>query len=543
MYLDTSSVKQGNKTHTRHLLRTSFRQDGKVCHKTIANLSDCTPEEINAIRFALKNKKVLNNSDLTMGEASFQQGLSVGAVYLLKAIADRLGISKILGNDRNGKLALFQVIARIIDQGSRLSAVRLAGSHAACDILGLERFNEENLYANLDWLCENQVKIEDSLYHNTGKTDLFLYDITSSYLEGTTNELADYGYNRDKKTGKKQIVVGLLCTGEGIPVSVEVFKGNTSDSATVGSQAKKAAQRFGAEGVTFVGDRGMIKGDAVEDIVSEGFNYITAITKPQIEKMLREGKLQLSLFETEVGEVITGDIRYVFRRNPVRAEEMKKSRDDRVAALEKSVAKENLYLSEHKKAKPEAAVRRLEKRRAKLKLSWTNLACSGRAIYVAIDEVLKAEEEKLDGCYVLKSDLTIAQADKKTIHERYKGLAMVERGFRTSKTGMLEMRPLNVRLETRTRGHLLVVMLAYRIVMELEKYWENLDTTVEEGIQELTTLCSTTVSLPGGVELHRVPEPRESIKNLLAAANVDIPEILKSRGVKVTTKKKLTGRS
>jgi hypothetical protein len=281
MYLDSSTVTKGDKTYTRHLLRESYREGKKVRHRTIANVSECSEEEIAAIRLALRHKK--NLSELTIAEKvqtfSQKQGLSIGAVWSVYAIAKQLGIVEAFGTTREGKLGLWQVMARVIDQGSGLSAVRLAGEHAACDVLGLGKFDEDDLYENLDWLCEQQASIEDRLFRNlyrTEKPGLFLYDVTSSYFEGTHNELAAFGYNRDGKKGKYQIVIGLLCNEVGVPLSVEVFTGNTQDPQTVGPQIKKVAERFGSQEVTFVGDRGMIKNQQIEQLGSEpyGFHYI-----------------------------------------------------------------------------------------------------------------------------------------------------------------------------------------------------------------------------------------------------------------------------
>ncbi|MCX7914640.1 MAG: IS1634 family transposase, partial [Thermodesulfovibrionales bacterium] len=180
--------------------------------------------------------------------------------------------------------------ARVIDRGSRLSAVRLARYHNGCDIIGLSKFREDDLYANLDWLMERQELIEDRLYesmYRRGKPEIFFYDVTSVYLEGEVNELSAFGYNRDGKRGKKQIVIGLLCNEEGIPLSIEVFKGNSQDPKTFSKQIKKVAERFGAKGVTFVGDRGMIRSKQIEELRGEGFHYITAITKAQIKELLK----------------------------------------------------------------------------------------------------------------------------------------------------------------------------------------------------------------------------------------------------------------
>ena len=208
MYVDTSH----SKTYTRYLLRDSFRENGKVKHRTIANLSSCSEEEIAAIKLALKYKGDLAHL-VNVKAIETKEGMRVGAVFSLKVIADRIGLTAALGNDEPARLALWQVLARLMDQGSRLSAVRLAESHAACDILGLDSFNEDHLYGNLAWLSERQEAIEKRLFRQRyGNTppQLFLYDVTSSYLEGVENILSAFGYNRDGKKGKKQLVIGLL---------------------------------------------------------------------------------------------------------------------------------------------------------------------------------------------------------------------------------------------------------------------------------------------------------------------------------------------
>ena len=235
-----------------------------------------------------------------------KQGPSVGAVWVLSQLARELGLVAALGSDRQGKLALWQVIARVLDQGSRLSAVRLAGGHAVGAALGMIGFDEDDLYANLDWLADNQADIESRLFARreaASAPDVFLYDVTSTYLEGEHNAFAAFGYNRDRKSGKRQIVIGLLADADGRPLSIEVFKGNTSDVKTFSSQVSKAAARFGAERVTFVGDRGMIKAPQRAEIAAADFHYITAITKAQIDGLIAAGVLQMDLFEDTLAEV------------------------------------------------------------------------------------------------------------------------------------------------------------------------------------------------------------------------------------------------
>ena len=242
-------------------------------------------------------------------------------------------------------------LRRVLEQGSRLSAVRLANAHAACDILELEDFHEDDLYDNLDWLAAHQQQIEDRLFHfrySQQKPDLYLYDVTSSYLEGVCNALGAFGYCRDGKTGKMQVVYGLLCDFQGIPISIQAFPGNTTDTKTFGAQVDKVTQRFGGGAVTFVGDRGMIKGPQIQQLQAEKeheFHYITAITKAQVESLLKRGVIQMSLFDETVAEVLEGKVRYVLRRNPQRAEEIAAGRKSKLASLQKLVDAKNAYLA------------------------------------------------------------------------------------------------------------------------------------------------------------------------------------------------------
>jgi transposase len=473
-----------------------------------------------------------------------QQGPSFGAVWTVYHVARRLGIAQALGTTREGKLALWQVIARVIDQGSRLSAVRLAMAHAACDVLGLDTFDEDALYENLDWLAGAQARIEERLFaqrQQTKPASLFLYDVTSSYLEGTHNALAAFGYNRDGKKGKMQIVIGLLCDEDGQPVSIEVFPGNTQDPRTVAAQVAKLKGRFGVTAITFVGDRGMLKSQQVEDLVQHGFHYITAITKPQIDKLLRTGTLQMDLFDQEVAEVLTEEgIRYVLRRNPVRAQEMRDTRHAKLATLQAHVAKQNQYLSDHPRANVQSALQKLVARAKTLRLSdWVELTVEERTITLTVKTSAQQEAAKLDGCYVLKTDLTPAQAPKELVHDRYKDLASVEQAFRSCKTIHLEVRPIFLRREERTRAHAFVVMLAYQIIRYLASCWSTLDITVEEGLHTLTTLCLVEVSPTNAPSYSCIPTPHDTIAHLLHRADITLPKAFALSGVRVSTRKKL----
>src|SRR2546422_638634 len=544
MYIDTSHITRGGKTCTRHLLRESYRANGKVLHRTIANVSHCSAAEIEAMRLALRHKEDLEHLGTVQDAVTLKQGVSFGAVWTVYHVARRLGIAQALGTTREGKLALWQVMARVIDQGSRLSAVRLAMAHAACDVLGLGTFDEDALYENLDWLAGAQASVEDRLFAQRTKTkpvSLFLYDVTSSYFEGTHNALAAFGYNRDGKKGKRQIVIGLLCDEDGHPVSIEVFPGNTQDPHTFAAQLAKVKTRFGVTEIPCVGARGMIRGQKIKAPAQQGFHYITAITKPQIEKLLRQGTFQMDLFDQELAEVLADEgLRYVLRRNPVRAQEVRDTRHAKLATLQALVAKSNQYLTDHPRANAQGALQKLVARTEKLRLAdWVELTVEERALTLTINENAQQEAAKLDGCSVLKTDLTPAQAPKEIIHDRYKDLASVEQAFRTCKTAHLEVRPIFLRLAARTRAHAFVVMLAYQIIQHLAACWSTFDLTVEEGLHALTTLCLVEVSPKNAPSYHCIPTPRDAIASLLHSADIKLPKAFSLSGTRVSTKKKL----
>ncbi len=540
MHVDSSTSRRGSKVYVRHLLRNSYREGGKVRHKTIANLSSCSEEEIAAIKLALKHKGRLS-SLASLSDIEVSLGKSIGAVWLLNILADRIGLSKALGSTLDARLAMLQVVARIVDQGSRLSAVRFAMRHAVCELLGIKKLDEDDLYENLAWLAEHQEQIEKKLFGlrfpNTTPT-LFLYDVTSSYLEGDCNELATWGYNRDKKRGKKQIVVGLLTGPDGLPVAVRVFEGNTNDTKTVAEQVRILANTFGVQSVTLVGDRGMLKGPQVQSLPDD-FRYITAITKPQIQTMLGNGILQYELFSDHVCEVVDGSVRYILRRNPIRAGEMAEARERKLASIAKTAKERTRYLVQHPRADASKALDKVSAKMKKLKTDkWLRATVEGRLIRIDKDEEALSQVALLDGCYVIKSDVPNDDADAKTLHSRYCDLEMVERAFRTMKTTCLELRPLYVRKKTSTQGHVFVVMLALLLQRQLERYWVDLNVTVEEGIDELAAIHMQEVTL-GNATIQDIPKPTKLGKLLLDKAAVTLPTVLPRTSPNVHTKKSL----
>lgn len=468
MYIQRIDKKTKNKTYTSVYLVENYRENGKVKHRLISNLSKWSDELVAGLKKILKGETIDQVSDLHLS-----QGKSFAALTVFSELSKKLGIKQALGNTRQGKLALFQILGRIISHSSRnYMANEWAKGQAVDSILKLETFNEDDLYENLDWLCNNQSRIEKDIFsfrHNTRAiSEIFLYDVTSSYFEGSQNELSAFGYNRDKKKGKKQIVIGLLTDSEGYPLTIEVFKGNTSDTQTVSNQLEKLQKTFGVERVIFVGDKGMIKSSQISELNSDKYkwNYLTTITKEQIKTLINKDVIQLDLFEDELIEVeVEEGIRYILRRNPVRATELQTIRQSKIDHINSYVKEQNTYLKDHKKAHSELAIKRVQAKINKLKLK--NILIIGlneRVIEVQTDtEKIKAEA-RLDGCYVVKTNVPKESLDTKTAHDRYKNLADVEFAFRTMKTTLENIRPIFVRKENRTRGHVFVAMLAYMII-------------------------------------------------------------------------------
>jgi|AntRauTorckE6833_2_1112554.scaffolds.fasta_scaffold19151_1 transposase len=527
MYVDTSYYTKNDKRYTRRLLRESYREDGKVKKRTIASLCNCSEDEIAALKFALKNKRDINSLvDLkSIADVSVQQGKSYGALVIIKSIADKLGITAALGKSNNGLLAFWQIYSRLISQGSRQTSIRLSESHETTFIPNLPSVNEKALYKNLQWLSDNQVDIETSMWQFSDRavSNLFLYDVTSSYLEGEQNELAAYGYNRDKKKGKKQIVIGLLTDDNGLPVAVRVFDGNTCDTNTFGDQITILRDQLKIKNVVIVGDGGMIK-TPQQEFLPEDYSYITSISKPQIISLINNNTIQLELFETSLCEVESDNVRYIFRRNPVRQKEIRQGRKEKVDVIEQMISMQNKYLEDHPKANLEVAVRKVKDRVTSLKISsWVEVTSTDRMLSITEDIEKKTEVEKLDGCYCIKTDVT-SDTKAEVIHSRYKDLIKVENAFRTMKTGHLDIRPLYLRKTSHTKGHVFVVMMAYMIEKELAKMWKSDDRTIAEALQELVALTTLKIKDINNNDVIKLPKPNQICEELFKLARVKVPD-------------------
>jgi len=455
------------------LLRESYRDGGKVRKRTLLNLSDWPCERIAGFKMLLKGGTVIPQDQNSI---TIIRSLPHGHVSAALGTARKIGLDRLLGPDGNRcrDLILALVVNRILDPGSKLAAARALSPDTATSSLGqqlgLGVVGEDELYSALDWLAVRQPAIEAALAkrHFTGGT-LVLYDVSSSYLEGRCCSLAQFGYSRDGKRGKLQIVYGLLCATDGCPVAIEVFAGSTADPATLTSQVTKLRQRFGLDHVVLVGDRGMItQARITEDLKAAGLDWITALRAPAIKALRDAGALQMSLFdERDMAAITAPDFpgeRLIVCRNRRLGAERARKREDLLLATERDLARiaaavarkrqplrgqaeigivVGAVIDQHKMAKHFA-----------LAITDTCFTFTRKA-----DEI--TAEAALDGIYIVRTSLPATALDDTATVRNYKSLSLVERAFRCLKTVDLQIRPVYHWLADRVRAHVFLCMLAY----------------------------------------------------------------------------------
>jgi transposase len=362
---------------------------------------------------------------------------------------------------------------------------------------------------------------------------LFLYDVTSSYREGEQNELGAYGYNRDGKRGKLQIVIGLLADEDGEPLAVRVFEGNTSDPTTVVEQIKILQGQFGVEELVFVGDRGMVKSKGKQALSAAGMRYITALTDPQIRRRLGPGTLQMSLLTKTVTEVESEGVRYILRRNPQEAAREQHRLEDKLAKLEVKIQARNEQVREHPRCQPEAGRRAMAAWAEQHQLTGlVDIKLEGNELKLERDEEAIARSLELAGCYGVTTDVASAAMSAEQVHDSYMALEKVERDFRTLKTGLLEVRPVWVRQESRTRGHVFCCLLALKLSREMERRLRAAfgttathpqAITLPDALTALSRVCLLHYRVDEKTVVTRLPRPDARQQEILQALGVTLP--------------------
>ena len=467
-----------HREYVAHLLRRSYREGGVVKKETVANLSHLPEEVIELIRGALRGQRFLAADQALEVERS----LPAGHVEATLAMARLLGLTRLLDRrpSRERALCLAMIVQRLLGPGSKLAMSRAFAQSTLASELAVEDADEDELYAALDWLVARQPRIEQALARrHLQEGTLVLYDVSSSYFEGHRCPLAQLGYSRDGRRGMPQIVYGLLCDSRGCPVAVEVFAGSLHDDKTLPSQIEKLRQRFELGSVIVVSDRGMVtKANLALLREADGAGWLTALKAPQVRKLVRDGALQLSLFdEHNLAEIAADDYpgeRLVVCRNPLVAAERARKRDDLLAATERALAEIQQRVKQGTLA-GEAQVglavgevwnRWRMRKHFQAEITDTSFAFQRKTAQIAA-------EAALDGIYVLRTNAEEQTLSTPDVVRAYKQLKEVERAFRTLK-GPLELRPIHHRLEDRVKAHVFLCMLSYYLAWHLRQAWKPL---------------------------------------------------------------------
>lgn len=470
MYLEIQKhiSKKGKATYYG-VFRHSYYSKGKVLHKDLGRLSSCSLEELLILKNALANKSAGEEHDMR-AETSREFG-AVFAAY--KTVCD-LDLDKILYSRKEPwrQRVIAMVIGKLVYQGSKLGLVNIWENTSLGDLVGLgsARPDVDDFYEAMDHLLLRQDAIEKQLSSRHLKEGcLILYDITSSYFEGDDAQLAKYGYSRDGRPSKKQIVLGLITSSDGCPVSIEVFEGNTSDQTTVKGQIEKIKNKFGIKEIVFVGDRGMVIRKHIEEADKEFCKYITALTHREIKKLREMNYIQYDLFdEKNIVEILYNEdpsTRLILCKNPQRASEETETRKALISKTRDKFERITKSIEKGKLKSRDKIVERITR--------WRNRWLVGKFFDYKITDDCKLEwsvkddkiieEEKLDGCYIIETNVSSSKLTKEEVLSSYKSLAHVEKAWRNLKTVQLDLRPIWHRKEDRIRAHALICMLAYYI--------------------------------------------------------------------------------
>lgn len=462
------------------LLRESYREGGKVKNRTLANLSHWPEGKVEALRSALRGTAPV--ADLS---SSFEiaRSLPHGHVAAVLGTLRRLGLEELISPEpsRRRDLVTAMVVAQVIDPASKLATSRglrqETASSSLGEVLGVSSCDEDDLYDAMDWIEERQGDIEDALAarHLRGGT-LVLYDVSSAAFEGRTCPLGAIGHPKDGVRGRLQIVYGLLTNPDGVPVAIEVFKGNTADPRTVSSQVQKIKERFSISHVCVVGDRGMLtKARLKDDVIPAELDYLTALRAPEIKSLVEKGAIQLSLFDQQdLFEIVHPDYegeRLVAAKNPLLADERARKRESLLAATERELQKIADAISRDRRPLrgKDAIALRVGKVANRYKMAKHFALEIGEATFhFSRKEDQIAAEAALDGIYVLRTSVSDNTLSVPQVVSSYKALAGVERAFRAFNTD-LDIRPIRHRTEERVRAHVFLRMLSYYVTFHMER--------------------------------------------------------------------------
>ncbi len=471
------AVVPNRKSRPTILLRETYREDGKVRNRTLANLTDWAPEKIAALASALDAAR---SGNVGTGMIELLATIPHGHVHAVLGTLRRLELEQVLltRRCRERDLVAAMIVARVLDPGSKLSTHRAFGHTTLGEAMEVADAKHEELYTALDWLLARQEAIEAKLAkRHLVDGSLLLYDLTTVWFEGDKCELGKFGHSKEGRSNKLQILVGLLCNREGIPVSIQVFEGNASETGTLEGQIQKVRERFGLKHIVFIADRGILRSVRIkEDLGPLGLDWITALRKPAIRELIQKGAFQPSLFEqvdfAEIEDPAYPGERLIVCRNPILAHDRARRREELLSRTEKEL--KGIQDSVNRETRPLHG-----KDQIGLKVGGLlNRFNVGRFFDLTITDHRFAfhrkeaqihEDAALDGFYVIRTSLDKQTMDAAETVMAYKGLAKVETAFKQMKTEDLEIRPIYHRLADRVKAHVFLCMLAYYVEWHLRR--------------------------------------------------------------------------
>jgi transposase len=465
------------------LLRESYREGSKVRKRTLANLSSLSSAQIEAIRATLMGESLQPASRPTAQPFEAIASPSHGHVQAVALTLQRLGLAGLIASKpcRERDLVLAMLSARIIAPHTKLATTRWWHTTTLAEEFGVVDADEDDLYAAMDWLLARQDVIQKKLAErHLSEGGLVLYDLSSSYFEGSCCPLGKLGHNRDGKSGLLQVNYGLLTDARGCPVAVSVYEGNVTDSKTLMPEVKRLREDFGIEQFVLVGDRGMISSKAIKELrETDGVGWITALKSVSIRALIDQGHLQLGLFdEVNLVELRSPEYpgeRLVACRNPELAKLRAHKREDLLAATERNLDKIKARVAAGKLVGSDKIGVRVGKVVNQYKVAkHFELTIEDHAFTYARKSDAIAAEAALDGIYIIRTSLSATQMDAPDCVRNYKSLAQVERAFRSLKTVDLKVRPIHHRKADRVRAHIFLCMLAYYVEWHMREAWREL---------------------------------------------------------------------
>jgi hypothetical protein len=477
VHVATTQRRRKGKVYTCHLLRRSFREDGKVKHETVGNLSHLPDHVIELVRRALRGESFVPSEEALEIQRSWPHGHVAAVLGMLRQLeGERLLASR---RSRARDLVVAMVVARILDPRSKLATARgLDAATSLSEVLGLGDVEVDELYSAMDWLAQRQPAIERRLAaRHLESGTLVFYDLTSTYFEGRHCPLARLGYSRDRKRNRLQIEFGVLVDRQGRPIAVEVFAGNVGDPSTLASQIHKLQQRFKLERLIIVGDRGMITNARIrEDLRPHDLQWITSLRAPAIRKLLEGEAIQPSLFDeqdlAEITDPAYPEERLIVCRNPLLVEERRRKREELLAATERELDK--IVAATQRRRRPlrgqDAIGVRVGRVLGRFKMAkHFRIEIEETTFrYERVSERIAAEAA-LDGLYVIRTNVPAPALSGEQAVQAYKDLSRTERAFRCLKTVDLKVRPIYHHLEQRVRAHVFLCMLAYYVEWHLRQ--------------------------------------------------------------------------